>query len=258
MRRLADKVAIVTGAASGIGLAVVRRFAEEGARVVIGDVAEDRGEAAAAELRAEGLDVIFLRHDAGDEASWQAVIAGALQAFGKLDLLVNNAYAGGLHSIADCSLEDFNFNFRVTADGVFLGLKLAGAAMADGGAIVNIASTAALKAAPANAVYGAAKNAARSLSRSASVALAERGIRVNTVTPGVVQTPSLDSTIVTLFDAKTEGEIAEGRAKLARGVPLRRIAEARELANAVLFLASDEASFITGAELVVDGGATMR
>jgi NAD(P)-dependent dehydrogenase (short-subunit alcohol dehydrogenase family) len=202
--------------------------------------------------------VVFLRHDAGDEDEWRHVLMQSAARTGGLDILVNNAYAGALFSIATASLEDLNANFRVTANGVFLGMKLAEPAMRDGGAIVNISSIASLRGSPSNAVYAAAKSAARSLSKSAALAFARRGIRVNIVTPGIVQTPSLMSTVESLFDTHDEAGVAAGLARLASGVPLGRVATPRELANAVLFLASDEASFITGAELVVDGGATAR
>lgn len=258
MGRLDGKVAIVTGAASGIGLAIVRRFAQEGANVLLADIADGAGEAAAAQARAEGGQVIFAHLDAGDEPSWRALIDATVGRFGKLDILVNNAYAGALFSIRAATLDDFVANFRVTANGVFLGMKLAEPAMSDGGAIVNIGSIAALKGAPSNAVYGAAKSAVRSLSRSAALDFARRGIRVNLVTPGVVQTPSLTSTVQSLFRTNSQAEIDAGLAKMAEGVPLKRIADPAELASAVLFLASDEASFITGADLIVDGGAVLQ
>ena len=258
MRQLEGKVAIVTGGASGIGRSVVRRFAEEGARVALCDVDDLNGAAAAEALRSEGHRVAFFHHDAGDEGQWREVLEQVVNQFGKLDILVNNAYAGALFSLASASLDDLVANFRVTTNGVFLGMKLAGPMMGDGGAIVNISSIAALRGSPANTVYAAAKSAAASLSRSAALTFAKRGVRVNVVTPGVVQTPSLDSTVVSLFGARDQAGISAGLARLAASVPLGRIAEPRELANAVLFLASDEASFITGAELVVDGGATAR
>jgi NAD(P)-dependent dehydrogenase (short-subunit alcohol dehydrogenase family) len=258
MLRLEGKTAIVTGAASGIGLSIVRRFAEEGARVALCDVDDARGLAAAEGLRAEGRQVSFFHHDAGDERQWGEVLDQAASEFGKLNILVNNAYAGALFSIASASLDDLAANFRVTANGVFLGMKLAEPTMEDGGAIVNISSIAALRGSPANAVYAAAKSAAGSLSRSAALTFARRGIRVNVVTPGIVQTPSLDSTVVSLFGAGDQTSISAGVARLAASVPLGRAAAPRELANAVLFLASDEASYITGAELVVDGGSMAR
>lgn len=257
MGRIEGKVALITGAASGIGLGIARRFAEEGASVVIGDIAEEGGEAAAFAIRQTGAPAIYLRHDAGDEASWRATLEQTLGAYGRLDILVNNAYSGAVHSIASASLDDQLACFRVTAHGVFLGLKLAGPLMHDGGAVVNISSIAGYRASPGNAVYAAAKSAARALSRAAALDLAPRRIRVNTVAPGIVMTPSLESTVRTLFAANTEEKIKAGMDRLKTTVPLGAIADPRQIANAVLFLASDEASFITGADLVVDGGAML-
>jgi NAD(P)-dependent dehydrogenase (short-subunit alcohol dehydrogenase family) len=258
MARLEGKVAIVTGGASGIGLAIVRRFAGEGARVVLADIADETGGNAAEKASAEGGRVIFAHLDAGDERSWRTLIDTTVGRFGKLDILVNNAYAGALFSIRAASLDDLVANFRVTANGVFLGMKLAEPAMSEGGAIVNIGSIAALKGAPSNALYGAAKSAVQSLSRSAALDFARRRIRVNVVTPGIVQTPSLISTVQSLFHTNSQAEIDAGLAKMALGVPLKRIADPAEIASAVLFLASDEAAFITGADLVVDGGAVLQ
>lgn len=258
MDRLKGRTALVTGAASGIGLGIVRRFAEEGAAVVITDIAADAGETAAESIRQQGGQALFLPHDAGDEADWRRVVDQTIAAFGKLDVLVNNAYSGAVHSLGDASLEDQLEGFRVTTHGVFLGLKLAAPRMSDGGAIVNISSIAGYRASSGNAVYSAAKSAARALSRAAALDLAPRGIRVNIVAPGVVMTPSLTSTVKTLFKTSSEQGVSAGLERLKATVPLRRIAEPREIANAVLFLVSDEASFITGADLMVDGGAMLQ
>jgi len=251
------RAALVTGGASGIGLAVCRRLAEEGAAVMIADIDDVAGAAAASDIRAAGGKAIFRHHDAGDETEWRQALDAAVAEFGHLDILVNNAYSGSVHSIAQASLEQEMTGFRVTAHGVFLGLKLGGPALTDGGAIVNISSIAAYRASPGNAVYSAAKSAAGALSRAAALDLAPRRIRVNIVAPGIVMTPSLISTVKTLFKAESPDQIDTGLDRLRSTVPLRRIAEPVEVANAVLFLVSDEASFITGAELMVDGGSML-
>ena len=255
--RVEGKAALVTGAASGIGLAICRRLAENGAGVVIADVDDVAGETAAEAIRSAGGKAIFRRHDAGDEAEWRDVLDASVAEYGQLDILVNNAYSGSVHSIANASLEQAMNGFRVTAHGVFLGLKLGGPALADGGSIVNISSIAAYRASPGNAVYSAAKSAAGALSRAAALDLAPRRIRVNIVAPGIVMTPSLISTVKTLFNATSPEQVETGLARLKSTVPLRRIAEPAEVANAVLFLVSDEAAFITGAELMVDGGSML-
>jgi NAD(P)-dependent dehydrogenase (short-subunit alcohol dehydrogenase family) len=249
---------MITGAASGIGLGIADRFAKEGARIVICDIADEAGQAAAQALRDGGAQALFVHHDAGDEESWRAAIQGTVSHFGALNILINNAYSGGVHTIQDASLQDQLNAFRVTAHGVFLGVKLAGPAMADGGSIVNISSIAGYRASPSNAVYSAAKSAARALSRAAALDLAPRGIRVNIVAPGIVHTPSLISTVRTLFNASTDEAVEEGLDKLRKTVPLGMIAQPIEIANAALFLCSSDAAFITGADLIVDGGAMLR
>jgi NAD(P)-dependent dehydrogenase (short-subunit alcohol dehydrogenase family) len=257
LRRVEGRVALVTGAARGIGLAICRRLAAEGARVVVADVDDAAGEAAAQSIRSDGGQAIYRHHDAGDEAQWRQALDTAIGHYGHLDILVNNAYSGAVHTIASASLDDEMKAFRVTAHGVFLGLKLGGPALSDGGAIVNISSLAAYKASPGNAIYAAAKQAAGALSQAAAVDYAPRGIRVNIVAPGIVMTPSLISTVESLFKADTPEKIEGGLKYLKAMSPLRKIAEPIEIANAVLFLVSDEATFITGAELMVDGGAAL-
>ena len=258
MDRVAGKAALITGAANGIGKAIATRLAEEGSKVAVCDIADKAGEQAAATLREAGAQAIFIHHDAGDEASWRAALQQAIGAFGGLDILVNNAYAGAMLSIDAASLEDLVANFRVTANGVFLGIKLAAPLMPNGGAIVNIASTAAHGGSPGHAVYGAAKSAVISFSRSAALELAGRRIRVNIVTPGPIVTPSLLMTVENMYNVSDEAGVQEGLKRLGRTVPLGRVGDPRDIANAVLFLASDEASFVTGAELMVDGGWKAR
>ena len=254
--RLANKVAIVTGGGGGIGSAIVARFAEEGACVVVADIDEAAGRASAM-AAGSAARVMFQQLDAGDEPSWQRVIAATLQQFGSLQIVVNNAAFRVPLTLEQCSLQQWHDNQRVTADGVFLGTKLGGAAITGRGAIVNISSIGAFVGLPASLPYSAAKGAVRALSRSAALhfAAAGRDLRVNVVAPGATFTAAVQRQTHLL--AQREGSTPQAvLARLTAEVPMKRMAQPREIAEAVLFLASDEASFITGAELLVDGGAT--
>jgi NAD(P)-dependent dehydrogenase (short-subunit alcohol dehydrogenase family) len=258
MARLEGKVALITGAAMGIGLATARRFVEEGACVMLGDVEEDAGGAAARELDPEGGKVAFQRHDVSREADWNTTLVSTISRFGRIDVLVNNAYRGIGKSIANSTLADLNANFEVTAYGAFLGIKLASQQMRAGGSIVNLSSVAAHIGSPHNVLYSAAKAAAASLSWTAALDLATRGIRVNAVAPGMTRTAALAKLTRTMpwYDAARGDDPQIER--WASRVPLGRLAEPIEIANVILFLASDEASFVTGAEFVADGGALSR
>ena len=259
MGRLEGKIALITGAANGIGLATARRFFEEGASVVLGDVAEAAGEAAARELDPSGERAAFQRHDASSATDWGAALKAALDRFGRLDILVNNAYRGIGQTIANSSLADLNANYEVTTNGAFLGISLASMPlMQAGGSIVNLSSIAAHVGAPHNVLYSAAKAAVASLSRSAALDLARRGIRVNAVAPGLTRTAGLAEITRIMQGPDAEGDIDQQMNRWVASVPLGRLAEPIEIANVILFLASDEASFVTGAEFVVDGGTLSR
>ena len=258
MARLHNKVAIVTGGGGGIGRATVERFAEEGAAIVVADLDEASGAAAAAAARALGARATILRLDAGDEASWNEVISRTLDLYGALHIVVNNAAHRTPLTIDDTDSEVWDVNQRVTARGVFLGTKLGAVAMQQGGSIVNVASIAAFVGLPESFSYSAAKGAVRALSRSAAVHYArqKRGIRVNVVAPGSTRTEAVQRQFERLA-AERGDTVADGLvAEMFRNVPLARMAEPREIADAIVFLASDEASYITGAELLVDGGLT--
>jgi NAD(P)-dependent dehydrogenase (short-subunit alcohol dehydrogenase family) len=257
MGRLQDKVAIITGGGGGIGRATVERFAEEGAAVVVAEIDEVSGAAAVAAV-ARSARATFLRLDAGDESSWRAVIAQTLEAYGALHILVNNAAQRTPLTIDETTLEAWQANQRVTSQGVFLGTKLGAEAMAAGGAIVNVASIAAFVGLPESFPYSAAKGSVRALSRSAAVHYArlKRGVRVNVVAPGSTRTAAVQQQLERLAAARGAANAASVLEEMLRGVPLGRMAEPREVADAILFLASDEASYITGAELLVDGGLT--
>lgn len=242
--RLRDKVAIITGGAHGMGEAEARLFAREGAAVVIADVLQERGAAVAAEIEAGQGRALFHRTDVAQEADWQALIAATLATYGRLDILVNNAGISGSAVGDDLSLEGWNRLIAVNATGVFLGTTLAAAEMAKAGrgAIVNISSIMGfIGGAEGHPGYAASKGAVRLLTKSAAVRWGPQGVRVNSVHPGYLP-------------AMLNGTNAGGRAAKAAATPLRRLGEPIEVAYGVLFLASDEASFVTGTELVIDGG----
>ncbi len=242
--RLANKVAIVTGGASGMGAATARVFAREGARVVIADLLEAEGRRVADGL---GDAAAFERLDVTDEANWQAVVDRTVGRFGRLDILVNNAGISGSGYQDLFSRPAWDTVMGVNATGVFLGMKYAVPAMeqAGGGAIVNFSSISGVVGQDGiHMAYNASKGAVRTMTKAAAVQLGKRRIRVNSVHPGLM--PPM----------RTSGLTADPafRAKMLEAVPLGRSGEVDEVANAVLFLASDEASYITGAELYVDGG----
>ncbi len=243
--RLTGKVAIISGAASGMGAATARLFAREGAKVVIADLLEEQGRALAASI---GPAARFERLDVTDEASWAAVVAAARQHFGRLDILVNNAGISGSAEQDLYSTEAWHRIMTVNATGVFFGTKYAVPAMtaSGGGSIVNLSSIAGIIGSDGiHMAYNASKGAVRLMTKSTAVQHAKDNIRANSVHPGVMP-PML-----------TSGRTAdpEVRAKRMNVIPMRRPGEADEVANAILFLASDDASYVTGTELVVDGGA---
>jgi NAD(P)-dependent dehydrogenase (short-subunit alcohol dehydrogenase family) len=242
--RLKDKVAIVTGGAHGMGEAEARLFAREGAAVVIADVLPEMGEAVAADINAGQGRAMFVRADVTSEADWRALIDGTLRAYGGLDILVNNAGVSGSAVGGDLSLEGWNRLMAVNATGVFLGTTLAAEEMAKAGrgSIVNISSIMGfVGGAEGHPGYAASKGAVRLLTKSAAVRWGPQGVRVNSVHPGYMP-------------AMLGGTNAGGRAAKIPLTPLRRLGEPIEVAYGVLFLASDEASFVTGTELVIDGG----
>ena len=244
--RLKDKVALITGAAHGMGEATARLFAREGAKVIVADLLEREGEAVAQSIVATGGDAIFIRLDVAEEPQWIAVMAAIIARHGRLDVLVNNAGISG--AVPDrMSTDYFDRLMSINARGTFLGVKYAVAEMqkTGGGAIVNLSSISGFVGqAFVHMGYNAAKAAIRVLTKSAAVQYGKDGIRVNSVHPGMMP-PMLTS--VTAADPAL-------REKILATVPLGRAGTVDEAAWAVLFLASDEASYITGTELVVDGG----
>ncbi|HZM29747.1 MAG TPA: glucose 1-dehydrogenase [Acidimicrobiales bacterium] len=239
--RLDGKVAIISGAARGQGAAEARLFAAEGAKVVLGDVLDDEGTAVAADI---GDAALYAHLDVTDEAQWAAAVKASEEAFGPVSVLVNNAGILHFQSLHKTTLEDFERVMRVNVTGVFLGMKAVTASMVDagGGSIVNVSSTAGLQGLPYLGAYVASKWAVRGLSKTAAIDLGQKGIRVNSVHPGGIDTPMVAGT--------------SGDAPFYKRLPVSRMGSPDEVAAAVLFLASDEASYIAGAELAIDGGAT--
>jgi NAD(P)-dependent dehydrogenase (short-subunit alcohol dehydrogenase family) len=241
--RLQDKVAIVTGAASGMGAATARLFAAEGAKVVLADITEDAGAAMAAEI---GGDARFQKLDVTSEADWEALVAATLSAFGRIDVLINNAGVSGSHpDVLNTATWDEQMN--VNARGVFLGMRAVIPQMqaAGGGSIVNISSISGLVGQRfVHMGYNAAKGAVRLATKAAAVQFARDNIRVNSVHPGLM--PAMRTSMMTADP--------EVRRKMVNAVPMGREGRVEEVAHANLFLASDDASYITGIEVPVDGG----
>jgi NAD(P)-dependent dehydrogenase (short-subunit alcohol dehydrogenase family) len=248
-KKLAGRVALVAGGAGGIGGAICKRLVEEGAIVICGDRSERRGAPVVDELVAIGGQARFQFLDAGSAESWVQAIGSIRGREGRLDILVTTFFSGRAGSIDDMPPAGWEQCFRATATGVFIGMQESLRLMADGGAIINIGSVAAHKGSPDNIGYAAAKTAVLSLSRNAALHSASRNIRINVVSPGAIQTPALDATLKALAARGSGNETPAGDS-----APLGRIGQPDDIAHAVCFLASDEAGYITGTELIVDGG----
>ena len=251
MGRVEGKVALITGAASGIGKGCAHKLAAEGARVVIADRNADAGAAVAADL---GAPHRFELLDVTDEDGWARVIAATLGAFGRLDVLVNSAGIAVWGDIERLTLAEWRLQHAVNSDGTFLGCRAAVGAMKStgGGSIINLSSVAGLFGVGDAAAYCASKGAVRLLSKSVALHAARCGynIRCNSVHPSFIDTPMVDAVVGAAKDQ------AKMRAMVEHAAPLGRIGEVDDVANLVVFLASDESKFITGSELVVDGGLT--
>ncbi|MET3576502.1 glucose 1-dehydrogenase [Bhargavaea ullalensis] len=243
MNRLKGKVAIVTGAAQGMGASHVRLFVDEGAKVVFTDLNEEGGRKLAEELGEES--VRFVKQDVTNAGDWERVIQETQNTFGAPDILVNNAGISMSKSIFDMTEDDYRKIVNINQVSVFLGIKAAAPAMkeAGGGSIINISSMNGLVGGAAG--YTDTKFAVRGLTKAAALQLSPLGIRVNSVHPGVIETPMV-----------TQGDAVDTIKEFAKHIPMRRMAQPEEVSNMVLFLASDESSYSTGAEFVIDGGLT--
>jgi NAD(P)-dependent dehydrogenase (short-subunit alcohol dehydrogenase family) len=247
--RLAGKVALISGGARGQGEAEARLFVKEGATVVLGDILVEAGQKVAAEIVAQGGRATFVRLDVTQEADWRQAVETTVNTHGKLDVLVNNAGIFRMEGVEATSLELWNQVIAVNQTGVWLGMKAAIPALrkAGGGSIVNISSGAGIIGTGFAAAYHGTKGAVRILTKTAAIEYAKEKIRVNSVHPGVVDTEMIRGAMN-----------QEGLKAITQAHPLGRMGTADDIAYAVLYLASDESSFVTGAELVIDGGFTAQ
>ena len=244
--RLEGKVAIISGGARGMGAAEARIFAREGARVVIADLLEEEGLEVVAEIGEAGGEALFVRLDVTDESSWQSVVEAAVERFGKVDILVNNAAILRTQGLLETTEEIWDEVMDVNTKGTFLGTKTVIPEMrkAGGGSIINISSGAGITGSRRNTAYHASKGAVRIFTKSTAIQYAGENIRVNSVHPGPVDTDMLASSLTVEGGRRPED------------VPLGRYGMPEEVAYGVLYLASDESSFVTGSEVVIDGGRT--
>ena len=250
MERLSGRVALVTGAGSGIGRAIAQRLASEGAAVMISDVNDEAGKAVVAGIVENGGTASFTHLDVTSEQEWEAAVAATTRDLGRLDILVNNAGMGDLGTIEETSLADWQRTVAIDQTGVFLGMRSASAALAasEHGSVVNISSifgtSGGFGTSPA---YHAAKGAVRTLTKNTALHWAARGVRVNSVHPGFIDTPILEPTRGTEFE-RTMIDLT----------PMGRLGRPEEIAAGVAYLVSDDASFVTGLELYIDGGYIAR
>jgi len=249
--RLAGKVALITGGASGMGQSEAAIFAREGAKVVVADILEFEARQAVEKIAAAGGQARFVKLDVTNETDWEAAVKATVTAFGKLDLLVNNAGVGSHGRIDETSVEEWTRVMDINAKGVFLGTKTAIPAMrrAGGGSIVNISSQLGLVGVDnSSAQYQASKGAVRLLTKATAIQYAAEGIRANSVHPGPVETPMTEA---------RRGDPVAYKLTVSR-IPLGRYGQPEDVANGVLYLASDESAWVTGSELVIDGGWTAQ
>jgi NAD(P)-dependent dehydrogenase (short-subunit alcohol dehydrogenase family) len=259
MHRVQDKVAIVTGAALGLGAASARMLASEGAAVVLTDLKESPGNALAESIRATGGRALFVRHDVASEDDWKAVVKRTIATFGRLDVLVNNAGLGFGGAPEEQTLEQWRLLMSVNLDGVFLGTKHALRTMKAhpprGGSIINISSIEGLVGDPNLGAYNASKGGVRLYTKSVALycAKARLNIRVNSIHPGYIWTPMVEN-----YLRESGADVTQGRAALDALHPIGHVGEPDDIAYGVVYLASDESKFVTGAELVIDGGYTAQ
>jgi NAD(P)-dependent dehydrogenase (short-subunit alcohol dehydrogenase family) len=250
MDRLAGRTAIITGAASGIGKATAQRLASEGANVVVTDINDAAGQLVVTELTGNGYTARFVHHDVTKAEDWQRVIDETVEVYSTLDILVNNAGMGDLLDIDEASIEDWDRTIAIDQTSIFLGMKLASRHLkASGhGSVINISSIFGISGGfGTSPAYHAAKGAVRTLTKNVALLWAQQGVRVNSIHPGFIDTPLLATAKDTPFEQV-----------MIDLTPMGRLGKPEEIAAAVAFLASDDASFVTGCELAVDGGYLAR
>jgi 3(or 17)beta-hydroxysteroid dehydrogenase len=256
MNRVKDKVAIVTGGALGLGKADCILLAREGAKVVVTDIKATEGAEVVAAIHEAGGEALFLEHDVGSEDDWARVVQQTEKRFGRVDVLVNNAGLGISGTVEDTSLAEWRKTLRVNLDGVFLGTKYAIEAMKKhgSGSIINLSSIEGLIGDPTLAAYNASKGGVRIFTKSAALHCAKSGygIRVNSIHPGYIWTPMVEEIL------RATGDVAAGRRALDALHPVGHIGEPDDIGWGVVFLASEESKFMTGSELVIDGGYTAQ
>lgn len=258
MNRVMDKTCLITGAANGLGAATAKLLSREGGKIVLTDIDAAKGEQLAQEIRDAGAEALFIRHDVTSETDWSNVIARTLGKFGRLDVLVNNAGGGTYNDIETLSLADWKAIIALNLDSTFIGTQLAIRTMKDtgGGSIINMSSVGGLVGSPNLVAYSAAKAGVKLFTKSVAIHCGAQNynIRVNSVHPGLIKTESG----MEMASKATGMSPEEAEAAFASMHPIGRIGKPAEIANMVLFLASDESSFATGGEFVVDGGYTAQ
>jgi len=248
--RLENKVALISGGARGMGAVEAKLFASEGARIIIGDIRKEEGRQVEAQINESGGDCFFTHLDVTSEANWLEAVAQAVARYGKLDILINNAGIFPMEKIEETTEESWDMVMDVNAKGVFLGTKSVIPAMraAGGGSIINLSSIAGLVGSTYSASYNASKGAVRLLTKSTAIQYAREGIRANSIHPGLIDT---------LMAANLLAD-EDLRQRRVATTPMGRVGRAEEVAYGALYLASDESSFMTGSELVIDGGFTAQ
>jgi NAD(P)-dependent dehydrogenase (short-subunit alcohol dehydrogenase family) len=249
MGRLEGKVAIISGASSGQGRDEVKLFCDEGAKVIFGDIQDEKGKALETEVRNSDGEATYVHLDVTSESDWQKAVSKSVELYGKLDILINNAGVFLRKNLEDTTEEEWDFVQSINSKGVFLGVKSVISAMKEsgGGSIVNISSMAGLVASSRAPAYGASKGAVRLLTKSIAVQYGSDGIRCNSVHPGLIEETGMGDRLI-----EKAGNM------ILAGTPLGIYGTPRDIALGVLFLASDESSYITGSELVIDGGITAK
>lgn len=250
MGKLDGRVAIITGATKGIGRATAQLFAREGAKVIATGRSEDEGAKTQSLIQGDGGTCLYVRHDVTSEADWQTVVDRAMDEFGRLDIVVNNAAQPLAKKLEETSEAEYDQLYRVNVEGTFLGLKYGFAAMdkiGEGGCVINISSYMGQVGSPGNSAYCATKGAITNMTKAAAMEGADREIpiRVNSLHPGIVDTQML---------VDVAGDDPEVRQMIEGIPPLKRLGDPMEIADGILYLASDDASYITGSELAIDGG----